>query len=99
MKVAVVDDDRGYRDTLISYIDRFGKENGEEIEIIAYKNGMDFVSDYKADCDVVFLDVEMLLYDGLSAAKKIREVHWKKLRGDSLLRTSDARKGLICKYH
>ncbi len=73
MKIVVVDDDKNWSKVLISYIDKFAEENGEEIEVISFENGLDFVSEYKADCDVAFLDVEMPLYDGLSAAKKIRE--------------------------
>ena len=36
-------------------------------------DGIDFLSDYEKDTDVVFLDIMMPLEDGLSIAKKIRK--------------------------
>lgn len=73
MKIAVVDDDKSCRDLLCAHIKKYAEENGEQIDVLVFSSGVDFASDYKADCDVVFLDVEMPHMDGLATAKKIRE--------------------------
>ena len=73
LRVAIIDDDKACRDLMVSYIRRYEEENREKIDVLLFENGLDFISDYKSDCDVAFLDVEMPLTDGLTAAKKIRE--------------------------
>ena len=73
MRVAVVDDEKNCRDLLCAHLRKSSEETGEPIEILVFSNGVDFASDYKANCDVIFLDVEMPLMDGLATAKKIRE--------------------------
>ena len=38
-----------------------------------YDNAVTFLTDYRADADIVFLDIEMPMLDGMSAAEKLRE--------------------------
>lgn len=74
MRVAIVDDDNTYSELLRSYVERFSKQDGCDITATVFNSGIDFVSDYTADYDIVFLDIEMPMMDGLTAAKKIREI-------------------------
>lgn len=74
MKIAIVDDEKTCRDQLAGYINDYVAETGEQIEILLFSSGLDFASDYKSDCDVIFLDIEMPHMDGISVAKEIRKV-------------------------
>lgn len=74
MKIGIVDDDRASREQMLEFVAQYARENGENIETVVSDDGIHFVSDYRGDCDVLFLDVEMPLMDGITTAKKIREV-------------------------
>ena len=74
MKIGIVDDSLESREQIRGFLMQYAKENGETIETVVAEDGIHFVSDYRGDCDVLFLDVEMPMMDGITTAKKIREV-------------------------
>lgn len=74
MKIAIVDDDAAYRRLLRTFAEQYARESGETLETITAADGAAFVSDYQADCQVIFLDVEMPLMDGIATARCIRKL-------------------------
>lgn len=74
INIAIVDDDVGYRSQINEFIQMFAKESGEEFGVSLFGSGMDFVTDYKPLYDIAFLDIEMPLMDGMSTARRIRQV-------------------------
>lgn len=74
MRIAVIDDDAKQRKELFSYVEKYFSERGMSYECQTFPWGIDFVSDYSVPYDIIFLDIEMPGMDGLTAAKKIREV-------------------------
>ena len=73
IKVAIVEDDSQYIDTLKEYIARFMRENGVSIELNIFTDGKQIVFDYEPVYDIILMDIEMAGLDGMSAAEKIRE--------------------------
>ena len=73
MKIAIVEDDLSNASSLISHLDRFSKEHGIVIDHTHFENGMDFLTPYNACWDVIFLDIEMPLINGIETAKQIRK--------------------------
>lgn len=73
MKIAVVEDNRDCASRLERSLKRFQEEYHEPIEIAFFSNGMNFIEDYTADFDVVFMDIEMPMMDGMQAARLLRE--------------------------
>ena len=73
MKIAVVEDNRDWASRLERSLRRFQEEYHEPIEIVFFSNGMNFIEDYTADFDVVFMDIEMPMMDGMQAARLLRE--------------------------
>lgn len=75
VRVAIVEDEQCYAEQLTEYLHRFEKENGgTAFEITTYSDGDGIVSKYKAQFDIILMDVEMKFMDGMSAAEEIRKV-------------------------
>lgn len=73
VKIAIVDDDPDFAQTLRGFLQRYGKENQIEVSFELFNNGLNFVSDYQPIFDVVFMDIEMPMMNGLEAAKQLRQ--------------------------
>ena len=73
MRVAILEDDLSNASSLIDHLDRFSKENDIVIDHTHFENGMDFLNPYRACFDVIFLDIEMPLINGIETAKQIRK--------------------------
>ena len=52
---------------------RYLNEQGLEGNIAVFNDGMDIAENHKPIWDILLLDIEMPLLDGMSAAQKIRE--------------------------
>lgn len=74
VRVAIVEDDSGYIRQLREYLARYGEESGESAEISVFTDGDEIVEGYRPRFDVILMDVEMRFMDGMTAARKIREV-------------------------
>ncbi|NLC16347.1 MAG: response regulator transcription factor [Clostridiales bacterium] len=74
IKIAIVEDDKQSAKILASYINRYSKENNVEIDVMHYNDGGQIVYEYKPIYDIIFLDIEMRLLDGVTTAKHIRRL-------------------------
>lgn len=78
IRIAIVEDEKVYSDLIKEYLDRYLKENKDDIigfDISVYDNAISFLENYKPSrCDLVFLDIMMPHIDGMRAAEKLREV-------------------------
>ena len=72
LKIALCDDDAGVREQLSAHCGRLCEELGIACELELFTDGDELVSRYGTDTDLLFLDVEMPLLDGMSAAHEIR---------------------------
>lgn len=74
IRIAIVEDEDHYKEQLIEYLGKFGQARGEKIEIKTYSDGDGIVEDYKAQFDIILMDVQMKFMDGMSAAEEIRKM-------------------------
>lgn len=74
IRIAVVEDDKGYRDTLNDYLKQYEKESGNKIRTTFFEDGEDIVEDYSGDYDIILMDIEMQFMNGMTAAEKIRKM-------------------------
>jgi DNA-binding LytR/AlgR family response regulator len=72
--IAVVEDDENYAENLKSYLKQYEIESGEKIRITVFSDGEDIVTNYKADYDIILLDIEMQFMNGMTTAEEIRKV-------------------------
>lgn len=72
IKVAIVEDDEECVDLLKSYIERYCKENGVDVQVVCYSDGIDIVSEYSSDYDIILLDIVMKHMKGMQTAQYIR---------------------------
>lgn len=74
LHVAVVEDDQKYTAQIVGYLDRFAQENQVDIQSHCFQDGMQIVTKYKPVYDIIFLDIDMPLLDGMAAAEQIRQM-------------------------
>lgn len=72
--IALVEDDKSYVETLKSYLKQYESESNEKIKTTVFSDGEDIVIDYKANYDIILMDIEMRFMDGMTAATRIREM-------------------------
>lgn len=74
MRIAVVDDDPDDAALVVRFVDRYYRGDKSRYTISEFPTGEDFLHDYQAAFDLVFLDVEMPGMGGLQTAAKLREI-------------------------
>ncbi|HWT74825.1 MAG TPA: LytTR family DNA-binding domain-containing protein [Mobilitalea sp.] len=72
-RVAIVEDEIVYARILKKYLMRYQQESGEKIEITIFSDGDEIVETYRAQFEVIFMDVQMQFMDGMTAAGEIRK--------------------------
>lgn len=74
LKIAIVEDERECQEALIEHLRKYEKDKNEAFIVRIFNDGIDILDDYSADYDLIFLDIHMKYQDGMTTAKRIREV-------------------------
>lgn len=74
ISVAIVEDVEYDAWVLRRFFEKYGSETGEQIETTWYSSGVKFLDSYRANFDVVFMDIEMPEMDGMTTARRLREI-------------------------
>lgn len=73
-RIAIAEDEPQFATQLKADILRYGNEKCIDFEISIYYNGAEFLEGYQGNWDIVFLDIDMPVVDGLAAAKSLRNL-------------------------
>ena len=73
-RIAIVEDDLACCKQLKEYLTHYAQETGETFSIQTFGDGDDIVNDYRAEYDVILMDIQMKHMDGMTAAEKIRRM-------------------------
>ncbi len=79
-RIAIVEDEELYASQLKEYIEKFAGESGYSFRITQFRDGDEIASGYQGNFDIILMDIEMSLMDGMTAAEEIR-----KLDGDVVI--------------
>lgn len=74
IRIAIVEDEAHYKEQLTDFLKRFEQETGEHIDLATYGDGDEFVEGFKAQFDIILMDVQMRFMDGMAAAEEIRKM-------------------------
>lgn len=73
IRIAIVEDEQEYVQTLKSYLNRYETEHSLNFRIEIFSDGLDIISDYTSVYDIILLDIQMKHLNGMKTAEKIRE--------------------------
>ncbi len=74
IKIAIVEDEDKWANLIEEYLERFSREQNLDVAITRYRDGYDLVDGYECDYNIIFMDIEMGLMNGMEAAENIRKV-------------------------
>jgi DNA-binding LytR/AlgR family response regulator len=74
IKIAIVEDEASYARQLQDFLEQYEKDHEESFQVSVYSDGDEIVHKYKAQFDIILMDIEMKFMDGMSAAEEIRKV-------------------------
>lgn len=74
MNIAIVEDDTRLREEFRQYILKYFGARESLCHIDAFSDGDEILEHYKANYDLIFLDIQMQRLDGMQTAERIREL-------------------------
>ena len=74
IRIALVEDDEAYRSEFLGYLKKYEEESGQHFHITVFTDGDEIVNGYKAEYDLILMDIAMRFMDGMTAAEEIRRL-------------------------
>lgn len=71
-KIAICDDEQHIREEIHNMLDRYASDNGRDFQYALFDSAAALLRNYRADFDILFLDISMKGLDGMEAAREIR---------------------------
>ena len=59
IRIAIVEDDTGYRSQLGKYIDQYQSDFSETVSVSEFSDGLEIVEKYKSEYDIILMDIQM----------------------------------------
>lgn len=74
IRIAIVEDEELYAGQLEEFLHQYEREKKEGFTITHFSDGDGIVAEYRAQFDIILMDVQMKFMDGMSAAEEIRKM-------------------------
>ena len=74
IQLAIVEDEDSYAKQLSEFAQKYQKESGQYFKITRFRDGDEITNGYKGQFDIILMDIEMKLMDGMTAAEEIRKL-------------------------
>lgn len=72
--IAICDDEKDFVTYLNGLLNQYAAETGEDVKVTIYYDGIELIEKYDTTIDLIFLDIQMHLVNGLRAAERIRQM-------------------------
>lgn len=73
VRVVIVEDNKSDENLLRDHLARYGQESSTVFSVTSYRSALDFLSEYKSDADIIFMDIELPDITGMEAARRLRK--------------------------
>lgn len=73
LHIAICDDEQRFVDHLTGLIRQYAAETSEEIKVTPYYDGLELIEKYNPTVDLIFLDIQMKIINGLRTAERVRQ--------------------------
>lgn len=73
IRIAIVEDDSKWTEKLSEFLDRYEREEKISFFKTFFSDGYEIAENYRAQWDIILMDIEMVLMNGMEAAEKIRK--------------------------
>lgn len=74
LHIAICDDENSFVSHLRELLGRYMRETGEDMKISAYRDGLELIEQYDTTIDLIFLDIQMKVMNGLETAGRLRQM-------------------------
>ena len=74
IRVAVAEDELNTSEKILCYLERYAAEKQLEIKTVHFCNGFEITDKYCPEYDIILMDVDMPLINGIDAARMIRQM-------------------------
>ena len=74
INLAIVEDEDTYAAQLTEFVEKYQTESGNYFKITRFRDGDEIANGYKSQFDIILMDIEMKLMDGMTAAEEIRRL-------------------------
>lgn len=73
MRIGILEDEQAVADKIISFVRQYFAERDREVETTYYPDAFALIENYHANLDVLFMDIQMNVMNGMEAAGYIRQ--------------------------
>lgn len=74
VNIAVVEDSEQERKELVDCLTQYARQNGLQFQITHFPDAIRLIDGYKANYDLIFMDIKLPGMSGMEAAKRLRQI-------------------------
>lgn len=73
-RIAIIEDNSRDLDQILSFLSHYQQEHSTPFSITSFKDPMKFLSEYRPDYDLVFMDIDLPPFNGVDIARRLRDI-------------------------